>query len=518
MSKAKSDGLFQLIKSLNRTEKRYFKLYVDSIGGNTPKKYIKLFDLIDQQDEFDEERILAKEKSLKPEQLSNMKAHLYYKVLQSMRLYHQTAVIEIQIRELIDFAQLLLNKSLYDQCANILKKAKKTASKIDNLELLLEILKWEKRVLSQTVGKDNEKRVNRIIEDVQDVNTRINNINTFTNLSVKLNSLYKRIGFIRNKSDYNKVVSLFNASIPPYEEEALSLNEKLNLYHLLVGYFFMVQNFEKGYYYAKKWVKLFDDNAAMIPSRLETYINSINNLMIAQYKLFKYYEFIETNKKLKSVRFIPGISLNENIKLKLLKYTYVHQFNRYFMLGDFDQGVALMNRIKPGLELFANQLDNHSRIILYYKTASLYFGNDNFNEAIQSLNKIINAHEGALREDVHSFARILNLICHYELGNVDVIDYYIRSTYRFLLKKGDMHSFQRYILSFLKKLGSGITQEELLNQFENLRTQLIPLEENPYEKRPFMYFDIISWLESKIQRKRISTVIKEKAMKTLDMN
>lgn len=518
MSKAKSDGLFQLVKSLSRTEKRYFKLYVDSIGGNTPKKYIKLFDLIDQQDEFDEERILAKEKSLKPEQLSNMKAHLYYKVLQSMRLYHQTAVIEIQIRELIDFAQLLLNKSLYDQCANILKKAKKTASRIDNLELLLEILKWEKRVLSQTVGKDNEKRVNRIIEDVQDVNTRINNINTFTNLSVKLNSLYKRIGFIRNKSDYNKVVSLFNASIPPYEEEALSLNEKLNLYHLLVGYFFMVQNFEKGYYYAKKWVKLFDDNAAMIPSRLETYINSINNLMIAQYKLFKYYEFIETNKKLKSVRFIPGISLNENIRLKLLKYTYVHQFNRYFMLGDFDQGVALMNRIKPGLELFANQLDNHSRIILYYKTASLYFGNDNFNEAIQSLNKIINAHEGALREDVHSFARILNLICHYELGNVDVIDYYIRSTYRFLLKKGDMHSFQRYILSFLKKLGSGITQEELLNQFENLRKQLIPLEENPYEKRPFMYFDIISWLESKIQKKRISTVIKEKAMKTLDMN
>ncbi len=518
MSKSKSDGLFQLVKSLNRTEKRYFKLYVDSIGGNTPKKYIKLFDLIDQQDDFDEVRILAKEKSLKPEQLSNMKAHLYYKVLQSMRLYHQTAVVEIQIRELVDFAQLLLNKSLYDQCANMLQKAKKMASKIDNLELLLEILKWEKRVLSQTVGRDNEKRVNRIIEDVQDVNTRINNINTFTNLSVKLNSLYKRIGFIRNKSDYNKVVSLFNASIPPYEEDALSLNEKLNLYHLLVGYFFMIQNFEQGYFYAKKWVKLFDDNTAMIPSRLETYINSINNLMIAQYKLFKYYEFIETNKKLKSVRFIPGISLNENIKLKLLKYTYVHQFNRYFMLGDFDQGVALMNRIKPGLELFANQLDNHSRIILYYKTASLYFGNDNFNEAIQSLNKIINANEGALREDVHSFARILNLICHYELGNVDVIDYYIRSTYRFLLKKGDMHSFQRYILSFLKKLGSGISQEELINQFENLRKQLIPLEENPYEKRPFMYFDIISWLESKIQKKRISTVIKEKAMKTLDMN
>lgn len=517
MAKPKSDDLFNLIKSLNRSEKRYFKLFVDSTGGSSPKKYIRLFDLIDQQDDFDEEKILEKEKSFKPSQLSNMKAHLYFKILQSMRLYNQTAVTEIQIREHIDYAQLLLNKSLYDQCVNILQKAKRAAAKIDNLELLLEILKWEKSVLSQTVGRDNQKRVNRIVEEVQDVNNRITNINTFTNLSVKLNSLYKKVGFIRNKSDYNKVVSIFKSSVPAYDEEALSLNEKLNLYHLLVGYYFMIQNFEKGYHYAKEWVKLFDQHAEMIPVRLEMYINSINNLMIAQYKLFKYHEFIVTSKKLKTIRFLPGISINENIRLKLMKYSYVHEFNRYFMLGDFAHGVALMNRIKPNLESFANQLDNHSRIILYYKTACLYFGNDNYNEALYNLNKIINTQEGELREDIHSFARIVNLICHYELGNTDVIDHYIRSTYRFLLKKGDMQTFQRYILSFLKKLGSGITQDQLLKQFESLRMQLLPLENNIYEKRPFMYFDIISWLESKIQQKPIQVVIKEKAMAALEM-
>src|SRR5690554_2212606 len=310
MSKPKSDELFNLIKSLNRSEKRYFKLFVDSTGGNSPKKYIRLFDLIDQQDDFDEEKILKKETTFKPSQLSNMKAHLYFKILQSIRLYNQTAVVEIQIRELIDYAQLLLNKSLYDQCVNILQKAKKAAAKIDNLELLLEILKWEKSVLSQTVGRDNQKRVNRIIEDVQDVNNRINNINTFTNLSVKLNSLYKKVGFIRNKFDYNKVVSIFNTSLPAYNEATLSLNEKLNLYHLLVGYYFMIQNFEKGYHYAKEWVKLFDNHSEMIPIRLETYINSINNLMIAQYKLIKYHEFIVTSKKLKAIRCLPGISIN----------------------------------------------------------------------------------------------------------------------------------------------------------------------------------------------------------------
>lgn len=516
MAKSKSDDLFNLIKSLSRSEKRYFKLYVDSTGGNAPKKYLRLFDLMDQQNDFDEKKILEKEPSLKPAQLSNMKAHLYFKILQSMRLYNQAGVVEIQIRELIDYAQMLLNKSLYEQCVRILQKAKKMAAKIDNLELLLEILKWEKSVLSQTVGRDNQKRVNRIIEEVQDVNDRINNINTFTNLSVRLNSLYKKVGFIRNKSDYTKVVSIFKSSLPTIDEEALSLNEKLNLYHLLVGYYSMIQDFEKGYHYAKEWVTLFDNHTELIPTRLEMYINSINNLMIAQFKLLKYYEFIATSKKLKAVRFMPGVSLNENIRLKLMKYSYVHEFNRYFMLGDFAHGVALMNRIKPKLEAFASQLDNHSRIILYYKTACLYFGNDNYSEAIVHLNKIINTQEGELREDIHSFARIVNLICHYELGNTDVIDYYIRSTYRFLLKKGDMQTFQRYILSFLKKLGMGTTQDQLMSHFKSLRMQLLPLENNIYEKRPFMYFDIISWLESKIQKRPIQLIIKEKAMTALE--
>src|SRR5690606_10154501 len=192
--------------------------------------------------------------------------------------------------------------------------AKKMATKIDNVELLLESLKWEKSVLSQTVGRDNQKRVNRIIEEVQDVNNRINNINTFTNLSVKLNSLYKKIGFIRNKSDYNKIEDIFSSSIPNYKEEELSLNEKINLYNLLVAYYSITQDFERGHIYAKKWVQLFEENPEMIPSRLETYINSINNLMIAQYKLFRYFEFVATSKMLKSVRLIPGIALNENIR------------------------------------------------------------------------------------------------------------------------------------------------------------------------------------------------------------
>jgi len=518
MSKEKIDPLFGLIKSLKKSEKRYFKLFAAREGEGKDKKFIRLFDFLDRQNEFNETAILEADKSIKPRQLSNLKAHLYKRIMQSLRLYNASMVKDVQIRELIDYAQLLFNRSLYDQCVQILNKAKKLAYKHENLELLLEIFKWEKTVLAHTVGKHNQARVNNIIENVSEVNQRINNINRFSNISVKLNSLYLKTGFIRSESDYDRIQNILHSSLPDYDEEKLSVSEKCALYELHVGYYFFLQDFDQAYQYAKKWVALYDKNPEFIPQKLDNYIRSINNLMIGQYKLTKYHEFVEMHKKLKAIKSNPDIVLDENIGLKLLKYTYVHEFNRYFMLGDFDSGVILMNRIKPGLEEFIDRMDRHSRLILYYKIACLYFGNENFNESIHWLNKIINTEEGGLREDVLCFARILNLISHFELGNTDVIEYYLRSTYRFLSRKDDLHNYQKYILNFMKGLTRGMSNEDFVYKFKDLRKKLLPLVNSPYEKRAFIYFDIISWLESKIEDRPIKTIIKEKALKLINMD
>ncbi|MEM9856640.1 MAG: hypothetical protein AAF843_04770 [Bacteroidota bacterium] len=513
MSKEKSDYLFSLIRSLKKSEKRYFKLQAKLEDPNA--KYLLLFHALERMQVYQEEKLPQEIPNLIPQQVSNLKAHLYKKLLSSIRQFSQTNIMDIQIREMIDHAQILFNRSLYEQCVDVLKKAKKRAKKIDNLELQLEILKWEKNVLTHTIGPDNEARVNRIIADVRDVNTRINNINIITNISAKLGSIYAKIGYIRNETDENEVKALIN-ELPQFEEKKLSLNEKINLYNLFVNYYFFLQDFDSGYYYAREWVRLFDDNKELKTSRVENYLNAINNLMIAQYKLSKYNKFVNSSRRLREIRHYSKSLLNENIRLKLLKYTYVHEFNRIFMLGDFKAGVSLMDKIKPGLEDFILLLDNHSKLILYYKVACLYFGNDNYGEAIQWLNRIFNSENIDLREDIHSFARILSLIGHYELGNTDVIDYYIRSTYRFMLNKDDLHQFQKAILSFLRKLAGEFTEEDLIPEFKKLLNKLIPLQTNPYEKRAFIYFDIISWLESKIQQKRVQEVIAEKAKKVFE--
>lgn len=506
MSRRNSNALFSLIQSMKPTEKRYFRLAF----GEDDVKYLRLFDYMEKQGSPDDAAILSDLPEIRKAQLSNLKSHLYKRLLQSLRQYSQPSVNDIQIREMIDHAQVLFNRSLYDQCADMLVKAQKKAALTDNLELQLEILKWKKNVLSQTVGPGNEQRVNRIIADVEAVNQRINMINRFTNLGVQLNAVFFRSGYISNEEELQRIRRLYHRGMPAFDETDLSLNEKLSLYQVQVNYYHYIQDFRKGLEYATKWVALFDAFPELRYSRTDTYLSAINSMMVAQNKLYLYTDFVENTRRLREIRHYPRGVINENIRTRLLKYTYVHEFNRIFMLGDFAHGVSLMKKIEPRLEAFIRFLDNHSRLIMFYKIACLYFGNGNYGQAIRWLNRILSSENADLREDIHSFARILNLISHYEMGNMDVIDYYIRSTYRFLLRKDDLKQFQRSILDFLKSMNK-VTESELIDAFRRLRDQLLPLRENPYEKRAFIYFDIISWLESKIEGRHVAEVISEKA-------
>lgn len=187
------------------------------------------------------------------------------------------------------------------------------------------------------------------------------------------------------------------------------------------------------------------------------------------------------------------------------------------MLGDFAGGVEMIENMGTDIDAFIEKMDNHYRIIFYYKISCLYFGNSQFHDAIRWLNKIINLKDVDLREDIHSFARIMNLISHYEIGNTDLIEYYIKSLYHFLLKKEDLHQYQKSILLFLKALTRYPDASQLLSEFGKLRERLVPLTKTTYEKRAFIYFDMISWLDSKLDEtgRTVQEIIREKAARRI---
>ncbi len=507
-----NEPLFHLIKSLTKAEKRSFKLFVGKLKSGEHALFLKLFEHIDKQDRYDEAKIIAREPAIKTTQISNLKGHLYKQILQSLKSVKSNSDIPMQVRDLIDQATILYDKCLYKQCLKMLEKAKLLAETNNVPIVLLEIIEFEKRLASKLGDPKIEGRVNDLMKQSEMISEQIKSLQNFTNLSLKLYTFYMNIGFIRDHKDFEIVNSFYFSSMPAFKEERLSFNEKNYLFNSMVGYYFFTQDDNRAYEYAKKWVSIFDLQPTLIIPKIEMYLKAVNNLLIAQNKLGMFDDFVTTYQKLSAIKEIKQLNLTDNIRLQLFKYGSTHRINHYFLLGDFKDGVNIVPEIADGLNKFIDQLDPHHIVIFYYKFACMYFGNNQYQDAVFWLNKIINATNVDLRSDIQGFARILNLISHYELNNTDLVEHYILSTYRFLIKKDDLYEFQKYIMKFLKEL-TVIKQDQLIEAFKRLRKQMLGLKTSSYEKRAFFYFDIISWLESKIENRPVGQIIKEKAMK-----
>ena len=124
MPKPRSEKLFQLIKSMKKSEKRYFKLWVQNDKAGNDPKFLQLFDQIDKQKAYNEKVLETSGSYITSGQLSNLKANLYSKVLTSLKYYNiSNSPWTCKTRELVDHAQLLFDRSLYQQCDQLLDKS-----------------------------------------------------------------------------------------------------------------------------------------------------------------------------------------------------------------------------------------------------------------------------------------------------------------------------------------------------------------------------------------------------------
>ncbi|MDB5231860.1 MAG: hypothetical protein JWN76_2665, partial [Chitinophagaceae bacterium] len=114
-----------------------------------------------------------------------------------------------------------------------------------------------------------------------------------------------------------------------------------------------------------------------------------------------------------------------------------------------------------------------------------------------------------LRSDLQCYARLLLVICPYELKNFDLLEYLVKSVYRFMSKMENLGMVENEIFKFIRKSFS-IKDENLPAYFSELLNSLQALQANKYERRAFAYLDIISWLKSKVEEKPIGEVIREK--------
>jgi len=507
MPNRSGDTLFQLIKSLEKSEKRNFKLFVKRNSSGGDLKFLKVFDALDGMREYDEAALLKKNKDIKKQQLSNIKANLYKQILTSLRLISDENNIDIQLLEQMAHARILFNKGLYLQSLKVLDKMKEAAKTHHQLTYLQQVLFFEKKIEALFITRSMRNRADQLTHESEEVNDRLTVVNKLSNLSLQLYSWYIEHGHARNQKDFDELKEYFEKHLPGNIKKD-SFYEKLYLYQCYTWYAFIRQDFLQYYRYTQKWVDLFDEYPVMLAAETAMYTKGMHNLMGAHFDLLNHDKLKETIRKFEDFTKHPLVINNENNRILTYVYLYTAKINLCFLQGNFTKGIKLVPFLEKMLKEYGPFLDKHRVLVFYYKIACLYFGSGDNEKAIDYLNKIINE-KADLRTDLQCYARLLHLIAHYEIGNFDLLEYLIKSVYRYMAKMENLSKVEVEVFAFLRR-SFHVGAHALKPEFEKLLDKLKKYERNPLETRAFSYLDIISWLESKINNVNVQDVIREK--------
>jgi len=508
MPNRNTDILHQLIKSLEKSEKRNFKLFIQRSSGNKDLKIIELFDAIDKLPVYDETVLLRKLRSIAKPQLANIKAHLYKQLLSSLRLIKSSDSIDMQLHEQLDHARILYNKGLYIQSLKMLEKVKELASTYFQDSFLIQAISLEKKIETLHITRSMENRAEQLTTEANEVNEKRRTITRLSNLALKLYSWYIKNGHARNEADEDAVKQFFYSQLEADAGKNDGFYEKLYLFQSYCWLGFILQNFLMYYRYTQKWVDLFKSHPSMIEVEPGHYIKGMHNLLNAHFDLRNYVKLDESLKEFQEFSESEIAEQHDNTRVQTFVYLNSAKLNRFILTGNFKEGLALVPYLVEKMDEYSLFIDRHRILVINYKIATLYFGAGEFDTSIDYLRKIIND-QPDLRTDLQCYARLLHLIAHFELGNTELIEHLTRSVYRFMARMQNLTIIEEEIFKFLKRSFYS-TPRKMQPEFETFLSTLKKYEGSRLEARAFSYLDIISWVESKVYRKPMSEVIRGK--------
>ena len=507
-----TDILFQLIKSLEKAEKRHFKLYIKRSSGKEDLKIVRLFDALDKLKDYDDKVLLKKLGDVTRPQLANLKTHLYKQVLASLRLLKSTDSLDLQLNEQFDYAHILYKKGLFLQSLRIIDRAKEIAKANQKFNFLPQLIALEKRIEGLHITRHIQFRADTLSTEANEVSLHIDRVARLSNLALKLFSWFVQHGHARNPEDEKDIKQFMKESLPADVWQLTGFYEQLYLYQSYTWYAFIRQDFLQYYRYAQKWVNLFAAQPLMIRVETGHYIKGIHNLLNAHFDLRNYPQFDKTLKLLEHVAQTDRVKEHDSFRIQAFIYISTARINRHFMKGTFKEGLSLVPDIEKKLSEYYLFLDSHRILVLNYKFAMLYFGSGDYNRSIDYLQKIIND-KNNLRYDLQCYARVVHLLAHYELGNDMLMESLSKSVYRFMAKMKNLTVVEEAMFKFLRQ-SIPLSPRQLKPELEKLLHIIKHLEKNRFETRAFAYLDIISWVESKVYDKPMGTVIHEKYLQS----
>lgn len=481
----KKQYLFQLIHSLSKSEKRYFKIFC--LGQKIAPNYLQLFEATAAQRQYDEAAIrrqFAGATFLK--QLHVAKHYLYRLILKSLRNYHHQSSPAARVRAMLHHVEMLFERELYAPCAAEIRRAQRLAQSAQLLSAQVELAEWQRRLfLAQHSQPDTT--VNAVDEAQAQAIEGLRQLNRYWQFSNRIQH------YVPDPDERLLRDPLFNRPAPQDNQQAHALHQ-----HTLFSYFLQNGQHERAYAVLREQIAFLEGQTTERYAQSAPYLTALHKQVSYLIRARSYDEAIGVLDKIR--RFVrndskEGASRSALSRRNLLR-TYNVELELYRTTRRTEAGRALIVEVQDFMTQHPGIIPPEYRLMLWYQFAHLQWLHGDLDRALHWTNAIIHERFGPVQEVIQGFARWLHLVIHFELDHSLVLYHAVDQIRRFLKRRRELWAYERVLLRFFSK-ASRCPKADWPALKTQAQAQLFAGDAPLMDEEALGYFDFREWLGEK---------------------
>ncbi|MGE5383846.1 MAG: hypothetical protein ACM3PX_10505 [Omnitrophica WOR_2 bacterium] len=502
----KFETLVNLVRSLSISEKKAFKSKY--VKKKAKAEYMLLYDTIEQGTDQTPDAIRNSYlKVCNAVAIETTIKYLFELLLDTLLELRKNQDSFYSLFNKILKARVLYEKSLFDECFEVLSAVKKQAKRYENYYAMLLAGRLElEYLLALNFPQLDEKE-----------------------LLQKQFELNESLKFLRKVNEQASLYEILKHRIA-YKGYARSIKQKDALNDLVFSELSLVASFSPENFEIAKLHQLFQSSYLIsvgdYKSALRSYYE-LNNLLESNKHLWStppvYYAHTLEGvlESLRSIRNYEGMgyfisqlqkiesnSVEFNINLTCLIFLY--ELFPLIDCGEFKAANEHMLNYKSTLYDKFNLLNmaRQAEVCLY--TSMIFFGNGEYHKAHKFLSQILIKGKNYFYLPLYRTIRLFNLMILYKLGDFELIGYEIRSIRRDLSNNPLGYKIERFFLRFLQKEIPVLSKKkEIL--WKKINTEFDVIKQDVFEQQVLHIFDFTAWVQSILTNKSLSEVLSQKS-------
>ncbi len=501
-----SNDLLHLIDAMTRQEKRYFKLYAAFYNKSDGNYCLQLFEVIDKCKPADDTE-LAELLHNKPyvHRLAAVKNQLTDLVLDSLSAFHASRLAGFKIRRMLMHADILYNKGLYKHCRKLLARAEKKATEAEHHDILPEIFTRKRSLLLKEVSSSFEEAIDALYMQSDIAIATLTRMYSYLKLMDFMQMIAARYAARPTDNDMQAIRALVGHPLIKDETLADTFDARIARLNTLGTYSLLTNDIAQAIVHYRKAVLLWKQNPALIEDRSSQYRRYLLNYLNCLLSTSDEEEFSAVIHDIKTIPF-PFPEQEAGAVGTIWNIELLYYLNK----GRLEKCAEVIASVEKYLARNVDAFSPTTYITLCHNCTIFYFLTGRYHRALEYINNILNERRIEIKRDLHNFARVLSLVTHYELHNIDILDNMLRSAKRFLQQRESVGDLEQVVLRSVRDLSFCVDDSALHRAFEGLYSILAAqLHSTEGIEQPGLP-ELLFWVESKLRRRPIATIFTEK--------